>query len=130
MPTSIERAPGERDRERDRDRDGPPATTVIGPSFVVDGEITGDESLVVHGTVKGRISIKEGLVVESTGVLEADVEAATLHVAGQVTGNVAASERVELQQASRVIGDIRSPRILIADGAVFKGTVDMDVKDR
>ena len=105
------------------------ATTVIGPSFVVDGEITGSEDVVVQGTVKGRITTKEALVVEASGVVEADVECATVDVAGQLTGNVSAGERVEFKAESRVSGDVRAPRILIADGAHFKGTVDMDVKE-
>ena len=105
------------------------ARTVIGPSFVVEGDITGDEDVLVQGTVKGRITLKEGLVVDASGVLEADVETATVEVAGQVTGNVSAAERVELKAESRVSGDVRAPRILIADGAHFKGSIDMDVKE-
>jgi cytoskeletal protein CcmA (bactofilin family) len=105
------------------------AKTVIGASFVVDGEITGSEDVVVEGTVKGRIATRESLVVEATGVLEADVESASVEIAGQVTGNVVAAERVELKADSKVRGDLRAPRILIADGARFQGSVDMDVKE-
>ena len=106
------------------------AQTVIGSSIVVDGEISGDEDLVVHGTVKGKISIKENLFVEGSGVLEADVETATAEVAGQVTGNIVAAQRIELKPDSKVMGDIRAPRVLIADGAMFKGSIDMDVKGK
>ena len=103
--------------------------TVIGSSIVIDGEISGDEDLVVQGTVKGRISLKESLFVEGSGVIEADIETANVEVSGQVTGNIAASDKVELKADCKVVGDIRAPRILIADGAVFKGNVDMDVKE-
>jgi cytoskeletal protein CcmA (bactofilin family) len=106
----------------------PGAQTVIGTGFVVDGEITGSENVLVHGTVKGRVTLREGLVVDAGGNVEADVETATLEVAGQLTGNVSASERVELKAESRVTGDIRAPRILIADGALYQGSIDMDVK--
>jgi cytoskeletal protein CcmA (bactofilin family) len=105
------------------------ARTVIGPSFVVEGEITGSEDVLVQGTVKGRITTKEAVVVEASAVVEGDVETATIDVAGQLTGNVTAAERVEFKADSRVSGDVRAPRILIADGAHFKGTVDMDVKE-
>ena len=105
------------------------AHTVIGSSIVIDGEISGDEDLVIQGTVKGRIALKESLYVESSGVIEADIETANVEVSGQVTGNIAASDKVELKADCKVVGDIRSPRILIADGAVFKGNVDMDVKE-
>ena len=104
------------------------AHTVIGSSIVIDGEITGDEDLVIQGTVKGRISLRESLFVESSGVIEADIETANVEVSGQVTGNISASEKVELRANCKVVGDIRAPRILIADGAVFKGSVDMEVK--
>lgn len=105
------------------------AHTVIGSSIVIDGEISGDEDLVIQGTVKGKISLKESLYVEGSGVIEADIETANVEVSGQVTGNIAASDKVELKADCKVVGDIRAPRILIADGAVFKGNVDMDVKE-
>lgn len=106
------------------------ANTVIGNTIVVDGEISGDEDLVIRGTVKGKIVLKESLFIESTGVVEADIETQNVEIAGQVTGNIAASDKVELKADCRVVGDIRSPRILIADGASFKGNVDMDVPKR
>ena len=106
------------------------ANTVIGSSIVIDGEISGDEALVVQGTVKGRISLKEGLFVEGSGVVEADIDTQTVEISGKVTGNITASDKVELKSDCRVVGDIKAPRILIADGASFKGNVDMDVKER
>ena len=105
------------------------ARTVIGASFVVEGEVTGTEDVLVQGTVKGRITLKEGLVVEASGVVEADVDTATVEVAGQLNGNVVASDRIELKSESKVAGDLHAPRILIADGARFKGSIDMDVKE-
>ncbi len=106
------------------------ANTVIGSSIVIDGEISGDEDLVIQGTVKGKISLKESLFVDSSGVVEADIETQNVEVSGKVTGNINASDKVELKSDCRVIGDIKAPRILIADGASFKGNVDMDVKER
>jgi cytoskeletal protein CcmA (bactofilin family) len=102
------------------------ANTVIGSTIVIDGEITGDEDLVVQGTVKGRVSLRENIVVEESGVLEANIETSTITIHGTVTGDIQASERAELKSNCRVVGDIRAPRILIADGASFKGNVDMD----
>lgn len=102
------------------------ANTVIGSTIVIDGEITGDEDLVVQGTVKGRVSLRQNLFVEETGVLEANVETATVTILGTVTGDIHATERAELKSNCRVVGDIRAPRVLIADGASFKGNVDMD----
>ena len=106
------------------------ANTVIGSSIVIDGEISGDEDLVIQGTVKGKISLRESLFVEGSGVVEADIETQNVEIAGRVTGNIQASDKVELKADCKVVGDIRSPRILIADGAAFKGSVDMDVKGK
>jgi cytoskeletal protein CcmA (bactofilin family) len=103
------------------------ANTVIGSSIVIDGEISGEEDLVIQGTVKGKIQLRESLYVEGSGVLEADIDVQNADISGQVTGNVTASDKVELKTQCRVIGDIKAPRILIADGASFKGNVDMDV---
>ena len=103
------------------------ANTVIGSSIVIDGEISGDEDLVIQGTVKGKISLKESLIVANSGVVEADIETQNVEIAGKVTGNILASDKVELKSDCRVVGDIKAPRILIADGASFKGNVDMDV---
>jgi cytoskeletal protein CcmA (bactofilin family) len=103
------------------------ANTVIGSSIIIDGEISGDEDLVIQGTVKGRVVLKENLFVEESGVVEADIETNNVEVSGQVTGNILATEKVEITAGGRAVGDIKAPRILIADGAVFKGNIDMDV---
>ncbi len=105
------------------------ANTVIDSGIVIDGEISGDEELVIRGTVKGKILLKESLKVETSGVVEADIETQSVEVSGRVTGNIVASDKVELKSACRVIGDIKSPRVLIADGASFKGNVDMEARE-
>jgi cytoskeletal protein CcmA (bactofilin family) len=106
------------------------ANTVIGSSIVIDGEISGDEDLVIQGTVKGKIGLKQSLYVEGTGTVEADIQTQNVEIAGQVTGNITATDKVELKANCRMVGDIKAPRILIADGASFKGNVDMDQKER
>jgi cytoskeletal protein CcmA (bactofilin family) len=103
------------------------ANTVIGSSIVIDGEISGDEDLVIQGTVKGKITLKENLFVENGGTVEADIQTQTVTISGQVTGNIHAADKVEIRADGKMVGDIKSPRILIADGATFKGNVDMDV---
>lgn len=104
------------------------ANTVIGSSIVIDGEIVGDEDLVIQGTVKGKINVKESLFVEDSGVVEADIQTQNVEISGRVTGNIVASDKVELKSDCRMVGDIKAPRILIADGASFKGNVDMDTR--
>lgn len=103
------------------------ASTVIGAGITVEGEITTDEDVVVSGTVRGKLSAKEGVTIEHGATVEADVTGGSLTVAGSLTGNVIANERVDLQQGARVIGNVKAARVTIADGAQFKGNVDMDV---
>ena len=64
--------------------------------------------------------------VENSGTVEADIETENVVISGNVTGNISAGDKVELKSDGRMVGDIKAPRILIADGAVFKGNVDMD----
>lgn len=105
----------------------PMANTVIGSSIVVDGEITGEEAITILGTVKGKVTMAAGVVVESGASVEADVEGQTVTVSGKLTGNVTAREKLELKPESKMIGNAKAPRIVVADGATFKGNVDMDV---
>ena len=103
------------------------ASTVIGAGITVEGEITTDEDVLVAGTVRGKVSAKEAITIEHGATVEADVTGGSLVVAGSLTGNVVANERVDLQQGARVIGNVKAGRVTIADGAQFKGNVDMDV---
>jgi cytoskeletal protein CcmA (bactofilin family) len=103
------------------------ASTVIGAGITIEGEVTTDEDVVVAGTLRGKLTAKEGVTIEHGATVEADVAGGSLVVAGSLTGNVTAAERVDLQQGSRVIGNVKAARVTIADGAQFKGNVDMDV---
>ena len=103
------------------------ANTTIGSSFVIEGEITSEDNIIVQGTVKGKMTTSQPVFVENSATLEADVTAESVEISGNVTGNVSASTRVELNSDAKVVGDVQSPRILIADGALFKGNIDMDV---
>jgi len=103
------------------------ASTVIGAGITIEGEITTDEDVVVAGTVRGKLSAKEAISIEHGATVEADVVGGSLVVAGTLTGNVTATERVDLQPGARVVGNVKAARVTIADGAQFKGNVDMDV---
>ena len=103
------------------------ANTTIGSSIVIEGEVSSDEAIVVQGTVKGKVSTNQAVFVENAATLEADVAADTVEVSGVVTGNIDAQSRVEIKADGKMVGDVKSPRILIADGALFKGSIDMDM---
>jgi cytoskeletal protein CcmA (bactofilin family) len=101
------------------------AETIIGASIVIDGDVTGTESLLVQGVVRGRVAVKDAVTVAQGGRLEADVESHTVEVAGIIEGNVTATDKVEIKSGGRLCGDVKAPRILIADGAAFKGNINM-----
>ena len=103
-----------------------PGKTIIGKTIVIEGEIEGAEDLVVQGTIRGNIVLKENLSVEPSGLVEADVQTQNVDVAGEIKGDIIATNKVEIRKEGKMIGDIRAPRILIADGALFKGSVDME----
>ena len=103
------------------------AGTIIGQGITIEGEITSDEEVVVAGRVRGRIAAEGPVTIEAGAVVEADVAAGSLSVGGTVTGTVSASDRVDLLGGARLIGDVKAARLTIADGASFKGNVDMDV---
>jgi cytoskeletal protein CcmA (bactofilin family) len=108
-------------------RVGSMASTVIGTGITIEGEITTDEDVVVQGTLRGKLVAKDAVSVEETGTVEADITGGPISVAGSVTGNIVSSDRVDLQNGAKVVGNVRATRITIADGAQFKGNVDMDV---
>ena len=100
---------------------------VIGPSIQVKGELIGDEDLVIEGKVEGVVRLKDHhLVVGKSAQIDATLEAKSIRIEGTVRGDVLATERVELANDSTLTGDIVAPRMMIADGARFKGSVDMD----
>jgi cytoskeletal protein CcmA (bactofilin family) len=100
---------------------------VIGSGLIIEGEFQSDEEVGIHGTLRGSISSRDAVSVGAGGSVEADIYAGSLNVAGQVTGNVNAGDRVDIQTGGRLIGDVKASRLTIADGASFKGNVDMDV---
>ena len=102
------------------------AATVIGSGFTIEGEITSDDEVIVVGVVRGKLQADGSVTVESEGIVEADIDARSVAIGGTVTGNVTASERVDLLAGGRLIGDVKAARLTIADGATFKGNVDMD----
>jgi cytoskeletal protein CcmA (bactofilin family) len=100
--------------------------TVIGKGITVKGELFGEEDVKVEGHVEGKIQLTKNLLVGQTGVIEADVEAENINIGGTVTGNILAQNRVEIVASGKMMGDIKAPRVIVAEGAHFKGNVDMD----
>ena len=101
----------------------------IGKSVVIKGELNGSEDLTIEGHVEGTIQLRDHvLTIGPNGRIKAQVFAKAVIVLGEVTGNVTASDKVDIRDNGSVDGDIVSPRVAIAEGAHFRGSVDMQRK--
>lgn len=99
--------------------------TIIGEGIHVHGRITGEEDLRIEGRVEGSISLTETVHVAESGVVVATIQARDVVVSGVVVGNVSATNAVHLNPGAKLVGDIDAPRLIIADGAAFRGNVAM-----
>ena len=98
----------------------------IGKSVVIKGELSGSEDLTIEGHCEGRIELRDNvLTIGPNGKIRAEVFAKAVIVLGEVTGNVTASEKVDIRDNGSVDGDIAAPRVAIAEGAHFRGSIDM-----
>lgn len=103
-------------------------SATIGPSITIHGDVTGEEDLVVDGTIEGTVNLKDNnLVVSENGKITANITARVIRVDGIVKGELRGSEQVVIKPSGNVNGDIRAPRVVLEDGCQFKGSVDMDV---
>lgn len=100
---------------------------VIGPSIHIEGDLRGDEDLVIDGEVKGAVHLKKNsLTIGSNGKVTADVYAHTIYVDGYMEGDLYGAERISIRKSAQVHGNIASPRVSLEDGARFKGSIEMD----
>ena len=103
----------------------------IGKSVVIKGELNGSEDLTIEGHVEGKIELRDHvLTIGPNGKIKAELFAKSVVVLGEVIGNVSASEKVDIRENGSVEGDITSPRVAIAEGAHFRGSVDMATKGK
>lgn len=99
--------------------------TFFGPNVTIDGTVTGSESVLIEGTVHGKINLSGELRIGVKARIEATVHAKNVIVEGKLTGDVSADDRVELVASATVDGNIKAPKIVVAEGARFRGSVDM-----
>ena len=101
----------------------------IGKSVVIKGELSGSEDLLIEGQVEGKIELRQNLLtIGPNGKIKAEVFAKAIIVHGEVHGNITASEKVDIRDNGSVDGDLSSPRVAIAEGAHFRGSIDMQQK--
>jgi cytoskeletal protein CcmA (bactofilin family) len=99
----------------------------IGPSITIKGDLTGEEDLTIQGHVNGEIRLpKNKVVIGDRGRVQADVYGKSIHVDGQVKGNLYGEEDVIVRASGRVQGNIVGPRVTLENGANFKGSIDME----
>jgi cytoskeletal protein CcmA (bactofilin family) len=114
----------------EQERNAPPRPrgerATIGRSITIRGDVSGDEDLVIEGRVEGSVDLKQhSVTVGPEGDVKADISGRVVTIEGHVEGNLRADEQVILRGSARVEGDISAPRIMLEDGAYFRGGVDM-----
>ena len=99
--------------------------TYLGPNVTIDGTISGSEAVLIEGTVRGKINLTSDLRIGTKARVEATVHAKNVTVEGKLNGDVSADDRVELIASATVDGNIKAPKIVVTEGAKFRGSVDM-----
>ncbi|HEY5774684.1 MAG TPA: polymer-forming cytoskeletal protein [Xanthomonadales bacterium] len=102
-------------------------SALIGPGIHVNGDISGDENLLIEGRVDGKIRLDLHTVeIGQSGCVNADIKAKVIKIAGEVRGDITGTEKVIISRSGNVHGNIVAPRMTLEDGAIFKGSIDMD----
>ncbi len=99
--------------------------THVAPGTHIRGEVTGSTELLVEGVIEGEIRVDAPVMIGAEGVVQGPVSGQVVRIGGRVVGNVSAGDRVEVATSGTLEGDIQAPRIVIAEGAFFKGRVEM-----
>ncbi len=119
-PRAAGRSPVERIKER----------ALIGASISINGDLSGEEDLVVQGRVSGTISFSDhSVTIAKQGRAQADVFGKVISVEGEVEGNLFGEERIVIRQSGNVRGDLQAPQVILEEGCKFKGSIDMDAPD-
>ncbi len=104
----------------------PRGTSLIGKSVMIKGQIYSREDLYVDGEVDGTLDLQEhSLTIGPHGKLQAGVKAKEVVIIGTVHGNIEATEKIDIRKDAKLVGDIKTARIVIEDGAYFKGSIDI-----
>lgn len=100
---------------------------VIGSGIHINGDISGDENLIIEGKVEGKIRLGANQIdIGQSGQVKADITAKVIKIAGEVRGDLTSTEKVIILRSGNVHGNIVAPRMTLEDGAIFKGSIDMD----
>ena len=102
-------------------------STVIGENISIEGQISGNEHLVIEGSMKGNVQMEgHDFTVGSKGRVEGEIKAQNVKISGQMIGNILTKGKVEITKEADFMGDIRAKGISVEDGAYFKGSIELD----
>lgn len=123
---SMERNPAS-EPPRQQAAPAKPTPTTIGRTVTMEGTLTAQEDILLEGRFNGEVLLMENaLVVGQTGDIRADIKAKNVTIQGKANGDIKASDQVEISASGSMRGDILSPRVILHDGAKFKGRIDME----
>ena len=101
------------------------ASTHIAPGAKITGQVNGTSDLLVDGELEGQVRLESHVTIGTEGRVQGDISARTVRIGGRVVGNVHGAEKVEILPTGRLEGDVSAPRVVLAEGAFFKGKVEM-----
>ncbi|OFV79599.1 MAG: hypothetical protein A2Y78_05710 [Acidobacteria bacterium RBG_13_68_16] len=107
----------------------PGERAIIGPSITIKGDVTGEEDLLIQGRVEGKVDLAQhNVTVGANGRIKANIFGRSVTVEGEVDGDLHAEEQIAIRKSGRVRGNVSAPRVTIEDGAMFKGSIEMERK--
>ena len=106
------------------------APTLIGTETVITGELNTSEAVQIEGRVEGKIKSSALVVIGEAGFVKAQIEADNVSIRGTLEGDCTAKNRVEITRTGKVLGNLRAPRIAVAEGAIFRGASQMTVNEK
>lgn len=102
----------------------------IGATIHIKGDVTGDEDLIIHGHVEGRVNLRDyNVIIGPKGRVQANIHAKQVVIEGQLNGDIKGEEKVIIRKTGNVLGNVISPRVTLEDGAMFKGSIEMEPRD-
>jgi len=107
---------------------GATGTTLIGKGLVFQGEVKGDGAVRVEGRLIGTVDVSSEVIIGEEGIVEGNVRSKIVSVLGKVQGNVVATDKITIDVSGSMLGDIIAPRVVVCEGAVYKGRIDMEPK--
>ena len=119
--------PAKETRQTIRNKSSEESSAAIGASIRIKGDVTGDENLIIQGEVEGTIVVQgHNVTISKTGKVKADIEARQIIVEGKLEGDLNGDEKVIICETGNVYGNIIAPRVKLEDGALFKGSIEME----